>query len=660
MRNKILMAALLLSGTAHAQLSPMPVAEAAKLFGTRPTAFAADLSPEGSKIVYLSASSGGRTAVRILDLKTNAERRVIESDGKPEQLRWCEFASEEWIVCNYGGNAHVENVIAGFGRMVAINFVKNQVKPLGVDETFHDVGLHQNDGEILDLLPEDQGGALLMARNYTARQGELGSRLINDSRGGLGVDRIDLSTMRTAAVESPRTEASMFMTDGQGKVRLVGIAVTKGDEGQLTGVTRYRYRKVGEKDWQVLGDYDSRSNSGLYPVAIDQAANALYYLQKTDGRDALYKMKLDGSASATLVGRNDKVDIDGIVRVSRSLPVIGYRYTDDRSRLVYFDPTYKSLASALGKALPGAPLIDFAGASRDANKLLIHASSDTDAGIYYLLDRTMHEMHSVLLNRLDLEGKPLAPVRSISFTAADGASIPAYLTYAGASPKNRPAVILPHGGPSARDEWGFDWLAQFLAARGYVVIQPNYRGSAGFGDKFLGENAFRDWRTAMNDIRDSSKYLVAQGIADPNRMAILGWSYGGYAALQSAATDPTRYKAVVAIAPVTDLSALRRDAEGFTNEDLAKDFIGKGQNLFEGSPLQHAASIKVPVLLVHGDLDSNVRVAHSQRMDAALRKAGTPVEFVEYKDLEHQLDDSSARVEMLTKVGDLLERTIGH
>jgi dipeptidyl aminopeptidase/acylaminoacyl peptidase len=240
----------------------------------------------------------------------------------------------------------------------------------------------------------------------------------------------------------------------------------------------------------------------------------------------------------------------------------------------------------------------------------------------------------------------------------DGKSIPGYVTMLPGPTTNRPTVIMPHGGPSSRDEWGFDWLAQFLASQGYVVIQPNYRGSAGYGDDFLGENAFKGWKLAMSDIADAADWAVNSGLADPKRMAIVGWSYGGYAALQSAALDP-RYKSVVAIAPVADLGALRRDAEGFSNADIAKDMIGKGPHLREGSPYYNAASIKAPVLLVHGELDSNVRIAHSQRMERALRKAGTPVEFLQYKPLDHYLDDSEARVEMLMKMGQLLDRTIG-
>jgi dipeptidyl aminopeptidase/acylaminoacyl peptidase len=239
--------------------------------------------------------------------------------------------------------------------------------------------------------------------------------------------------------------------------------------------------------------------------------------------------------------------------------------------------------------------------------------------------------------------------------------IPAYLTISKDGPaKGRPAVVLPHGGPSSRDTWGFDWLAQFLVARGYAVIQPNYRGSSGYGEDFLGENAYRDWRVAMSDISASGQYLVTQGIADPNKLAILGWSYGGYAALQSASLESNRYKAVIAIAPVTDLAMLRRDSAKFTDAKLTRDSIGKGdQHLKPGSPLQNASQIKAPVLLVHGDRDINVSSRHSVEMAEALKKAGTPVEFIRHKELDHYLEDAGARTEMLTRIGQLLDRTIG-
>ena len=151
----------------------------------------------------------------------------------------------------------------------------------------------------------------------------------------------------------------------------------------------------------------------------------------------------------------------------------------------------------------------------------------------------------------------LAPVESITYPAADGTAIPAYLT-----------IMMPHGGPGNRDEWGFDWLAQFFAHRGFVVLQPNFRGFTGYGEAWTHGNGFVGWRTSIGDVNDAGRWLVKQGMAAPGELAIVGWSYGDYAALQSAVLDPELYKAIVAIAPVTDLESLRAEGRDFTSFKL--------------------------------------------------------------------------------------------
>src|SRR5437763_12416167 len=143
----------------------------------------------------------------------------------------------------------------------------------------------------------------------------------------------------------------------------------------------------------------------------------------------------------------------------------------------------------------------------------------------------------------------------------------------------------------------------------------------------MARNGFQGWRTAIGDITASAKYLVSQGIADPKRLAIVGWSYGGYAALLSAAEQPALYKGVVAIAPVTDLTLFKRESDNFTNRRLVSGFVGSGPDIVQGSPSRRAGDIKVPVVLFHGDLDGNVNVAHSDKMVAALRKAGDQAEL---------------------------------
>ncbi len=207
---------------------------------------------------------------------------------------------------------------------------------------------------------------------------------------------------------------------------------------------------------------------------------------------------------------------------------------------------------------------------------------------------------------------------------------------------------MPHGGPTARDEWGFDWLAQFFAARGYAVLQPNFRGSSGYGDGWFQNNGFKSWKIAIGDIDDGGRWLIAQGI-DPAKLAVVGWSYGGYAALQSPVLAPDLFKAIVAIAPVTDLAALCEESRDFSNYRLVDGFIGRGDHIRAGSPAQNVAAIRAPVLLFHGTEDQNVGVGQSRLMASRLKDAGKPVEFVELKGLDHQIDDGEARVAMLDK-----------
>ncbi len=651
--------ALLLAATAatsiHAAPSD-PVAQDAILFAKRESAWSVDISPSGSKVFMLSGGAAGSTVGRVYDLATGASKPIVGSKSSLESLNWCEFAGETKLVCQYSGNSKIDGQLIPFSRLVTVSADGGGMRALGQKASDKDANIRQFDGSIIDWLTGEQD-AVLMARQYTREIGTTGTNVAR-SASGLGVDRIDLNKMDFKSVVAPRDEVTGYRTDGQGNVRLAIIEGVR--DFSMTGITRYRYRKQSGGEWQVLGQYDSHNGEGIWPLAVEGQSDSVYVLKKTGGRDALFRMALDGSGTLTPVASDPKVDIDGVVRIGKGRKIIGYTYTDDQRRVVYFDPEYKKLASALGRAIPKFPIIHLDGSSADGQKLLIFASADTNPGGYYVLDRATKKMTELALVRPGLEGKTLASVKPITYAARDGKKIPAYLTLPpGSAGKSLGAVVLPHGGPSSRDEWGFDWLAQFFAARGYAVIQPNYRGSSGYGEEFQNANGFINWKTSMADITDSARYLISEGIADPARIAIVGWSYGGYAALQSAAIEPTLYKAAVAIAPVTDMALLKKESEGYTNAKLVQAFVGSGPHVTEGSPLRNVAKIQVPVLLFHGDMDLNVGIAQSEKMDAALRGAGRKVEFIRYKDLDHQLDDSNARADMLNRIGTALEAAIG-
>jgi dipeptidyl aminopeptidase/acylaminoacyl peptidase len=419
--------------------------------------------------------------------------------------------------------------------------------------------------------------------------------------------------------------------------------------GTLRGVTRYFYRKPGSRTWEVFSR-NSDSEPGLRPVAVDAGQNVAYAFGLNKGRDALYKVRLDDTLARELVMANEKVDIDGLLTLGRTGRVIGADFVTERRETAIFDPEYRNLAMRLGKALPGLPLVEFVGASRDEKRVLLFAGSDTDPGRYYVFDKETRRLAEIAIARPKLEGRTLAPVKPITYTASDGTQIPAYLTLpVGSSGKNLPAIVMPHGGPSARDEWGFDWLAQFYAAQGFAVIQPNFRGSAGYGEGWFVENGFKSWRIAIGDVNDAGRWMVREGIANPEKLAIVGWSYGGYAALQSGVTQPDLFKAIVAIAPVTDLRMLIGQSAGFTNSELVARFVGSGEHVASGSPRQHAGKIKAPILMFSGDQDVNVDISHARKMDQALREAGKQTELIVYEGLDHGIVHSGARADMLQR-----------
>lgn len=644
--------ALLQSGAAFAQQHTL--AEDAAAFGAREAVVRPRMSPDGSSLVYLTPGPGAKTYAVISDLATGKSSVVVASDGKPENLSYCNYSGPQRLVCAIHANVDTIGYLLTMQRLVAMNADGSSPKLLGQPERHTDEYLRQFDAAVIDWR-NGLDGKVLMERSYVPEAGKIGTNIV-DKREGLGVDLVDTVSLRANPVEKPNPFASGYMADGHGNVRV--MTVFEDDRhGQVTGRVKYFYRTKGSKDWRTLADFQ---DDQFEPLEIDDEIDALYALKRRSGRYALYRIKLDGSLAETLIAENPKVDIDDVVRSGDGQRVIGYTYEGDTRKVIYFDPEYKALAQSLSKALPNLPLVDFVDSSADGRKLLIFAGSDDDPGRFYVFDRTTKNLNELMIERPQLEKHKLAEVKPVTVSAADGTQIPAYLTLPPGKPATGlPAVVLPHGGPSSRDSWGFDWLPQFLAARGYAVIQPQYRGSAGFGKEWENENGFKNWRTAIGDISASAHWLTQQGIADPKRLAIVGWSYGGYAALQSAATEPSLYKAVVAVAPVVDLQMLKDDYRRYSSENYINRWIGSGPHIVEGSPLKQVDSIRVPVLLAHGDNDVNVKFHHGTAMANALKSRGKKVEMLSYPGLDHQLRDAAARTEILTKTAELLERTIG-
>lgn len=634
--------------------------DAAAAFGARASIAHLSLSPDGMSVAYVAPTTGQGSIVYTLSLaKGSTARAALTVSGKPERMARCDWVSNYRLVCEIYGV--VKSAVAleplPFTRMVAVNADGTKMQVLSTKENFYSRGMQLGGGSIVDWLP-DEDAAVLMERDHFADD-HIGTRLGSTKR-GLAVDRIDTRTLAVKSVEQPRDEAVEYISDGRGAVRIMGTRSTHAG-GQDRGNINFLYRQRGSLEWQALCDYDQVARRGFDPVAVDQDLNLAYGFKKNAGRLALYSVALDGTLRENLIYARPDVDVDELTRIGRRRRVVGVSYATDVRRVVYFDPSIEKLSASLSKALPGHPATLIVDSSTDENKLLVLAGGDEDPGVYYLFDRKARQLETFLVVRNELEGVKLATVKPITFPAGDGTVVPGYLTLPPGqeSAKGLPAIVLPHGGPSDRDEWGFDWLSQFFASRGFAVLQPNFRGSSGYGDAWLQQNGFKSWRTAIGDVLDAGHWLVAQGIADPARLGIVGWSYGGYAALQSAVTDPSIFKAVVAVAPVTDLQALKEEHRDWSDYLLVSDYVGDGPHVREGSPAEHADKIKVPVLLFHGALDRNVGISQSKRMAARLESAGVRHELVTWEDLDHHLEDSAARAEMLRKSDAFLRQAMG-
>lgn len=659
MRKLLLLVVLGAAASASAAEQTDKQFDPAVAFGSRPSASSIRLSPDGASIAVITPSAGPGAVLFTMQLNGHQmPRAALKFDGKPYRLQSCEWVSNSRLVCTLFWLAMLHQELTPFTRLIAVDSDGGNMKMLSTQQNSLAYGVQLGGGEILDLLP-DEDGVVLMARVYVPERLAGGIGMVGSSQRGIGVDRIDTRTLQRTIVVAPGNVAR-YISDGRGNVRIMGVDVLN-PTGRSSGVIKYHYRLASSADWRVLGDYDWVNRTGFWPVAVDPELNAALGYKKKDGREALYKIALDGSMREELVYERPDVDVGALLRIGRRHRIVGVTFATDRTQAFYFDPAIEAIHASLERALPNQPIIGVADSSVDESKLIIFAGSDNDPGTYYLFDRTAKQLRRLLPVRDALEGVKLASVKPIQYPASDGTMIPAYLTLPPGqeSARGLPGIVMPHGGPSSRDYWGFNWMAQFFASRGFAVLQPNYRGSSGYGDAWFETNGFRSWPAAVGDVLDGGRWLVAQGIADSGKVAIVGWSYGGYAALQSAVVDSSVFKAVVAVAPVTDLKALKDEHANWSDFDVMKEIVGEGSHLRDGSPLQNAARIKIPVLLFHGTLDRNVAYQESKSMAAALTAAHIRCELVTFHDLDHQLEDSEARAQMLKKSEAFLRETMG-
>lgn len=454
-------------------------------------------------------------------------------------------------------------------------------------------------------------------------------------------------------------DAYRYSIDHAGVVRMALTVEGRND------VSTYRllYRRDAESDWRTLREFE---NSPLLVPLSWRADNRTVHVLCSEDRKTYGLCEFDPEENEVVevVHRDDTRDVGGINYSSQLGKIVGVWMADDQSLSVWLDDDARLTAQALGAELPGMALSIQWNDSLSIG--LVNTSSPTDPGGYWLYDRKAGKLKH-LMNKADwLSAADLVPVRPVSFKARDGQQLHGYLTLPASGDGPFPMILHPHGGPfGVLDRQRFDAFVQFMASRGYAVLQVNFRGSGGYGVEFEASGHKQWGRKMQDDLSDGVTWAVEQGHAESDRVCIYGGSYGGYAALMGAVRTPELYRCAVSFAGVSDLLRLRSsvyrrrsDALHAWMDRTIGDYWEDHELLKSNSPTKLAANTTIPILLLHGKLDGVVHWHHTDAMHRALQDAGKSVEVYYYEKEGHGFHNDKNRVDAHRRIAAFFDRLL--
>lgn len=447
--------------------------------------------------------------------------------------------------------------------------------------------------------------------------------------------KVQISTGTKTLLRENKDRLTGWVFDNSGKVRMA----TRSPQDGSTEILRVD----GDKFTTV---YTCGVFETCGPVNFAKDDKRLYMMSNKGNRDLIQLVMFDPETGKEELVEQDpmgRVDFGNASFSNVTKELISTSYNDDRVRIYFKDKAFQKDYDLIKKRL-GDREIAFGSSTKDESKFIVSTFSDVDPGTIWIFDRKSKNLSTLYQVREKLDRKALSPMTPVRYKSSDGLEIPAYLTIPkGTTGKNLPAIVLPHGGPWGRDSWGYNGLAQFLANRGYAVLQPNFRASTGFGKKFL-DAGNNQWGEKMqDDITWGVKYLVDQGIADPKRVGIMGGSYGGYATLAGVTFTPDLYAAAVAIVAPSNLNTLLKAIPPYW-ESIRTLFSKRmgDPNTPEGraqldrqSPLNSADKIKTPLMIVQGANDPRVNKREADQIVIALRDRGYPIQYLLADDEGH-------------------------
>ncbi len=620
----------------------------------------ARLSPDGRYIACLQEKDGDQWLI-ILDLETKKSARVVPGhtiSGMPKEVgtfnwvsnRRISFLTTVWDGAYFTGVSAVDCDGKNWVAFTGSDVNPHDEHPLLATKIIHSFG--------------DKEQSVLML-----------DRGMNEGKDLVYPDVIRISTLNRSVKTVMKNPGNVvgWVPDRDGVIRL---GITR--DGLRSGVI---YRESEQAKWRTLALFDP-ARGRVRPLGFDYSGRRLIVTADNEQkRRAVYYYDLEQGKLGDVIAGHPKFDIipeegaPSIDGVSLSGPVVsglaegivGIRYISDGPRTQWFDPGFAALQNGLDKILPDTVNL-IVSRSSDELRFLVLAFSDRNPGTYYLIDL---KSGKPVLSRLSerITGFPIAPMvpmYPIKYTARDGEEIHGYLTLpAGEKKKGLPLIVMPHGGPTVRDVWSCNPTIQFLASRGYAVLQMNYRGSPGYGTEFYAKGKREIGRGMQTDIDDGTRWAIGQGYADPARIAIVGGSYGGYSTLFALAHSPDLYRCGISIAGVTDWADIIKERKGEEYKFAFlhwKEWIGDpkldAEFLASISPVNFAAKISAPLFIVQGKDDRIVPPKQARKMVDALEKTGHPPQVLYFSGEGHGFKQEKNRAKLFREMEVFLAKNL--
>ena len=646
----------------YAQIKPQTTAPVPieRFFG-RPAFNGALLSPDGRSVAARSSAPGQRAFLIVVDLQTNQGKVVAAYDD-------ADIGSFQWVN----------------SERLLFNVIDSKVAQGDDDDAPGLFAVNRDGTQLVQLADSGRANTASKAarRRLPWHTYMLPGRGAQDSdyvyvknmvlktdRRSARVSLLRLNTLTGQAQEMPRPREDVtdWMLDHKGEPR---IAIGSSDD---TGTIHYRDPASGE--WRKLATYKlyGDKEDRLHPLAFGPDGK-LYVRVRSGGRDTSAVHTLDlasGRLSAAPVLSTAGYDFNGAVLTSRDR-VLGMHFTTDATSAEWFDPAMKAVQEAVDKVLPATINLVAAPPQHATTPwLLVRAYSDTIPSTYYLFNRETGLLNKVGETHPGIDPQRMGHQQAVNYKARDGLNIPALLTLpAGAKAAGLPLVVLVHGGPWVRGStWGWHAESQFLASRGYAVLEPSFRGSTGLGTAHY-KAGFKQWGLAMqDDLADGVRWAVEKGYADPKRVCIAGASYGGYATLMGLVNDPDLYRCGVNWVGVTDINLMYGSAhhrsdmsdewKRYGMPEMIGDPVKDAAQLKATSPIEQAARITRPLLLAYGGADQRVPIDHGTRFLAAVRRTNPNVEWVEYPAEGHGFYLPKNNIDFWGRVEKFLDKHIG-